>query len=255
MKVVGLQLDIVWENKQANFYTVRRLLEAANVERGSLVVLPEMFATGYSMNVAAIAEGGSHEAETFLGELARRYGVYMLAGVVTTAQDGRGRNEAVVFNPDGSELARYCKLHPFSYADETKYYVPGERIVTFEWAEFTAAPLICYDLRFPEVFRRAIPEGATLFAVIANWPTARESHWLALLRARAIENQAYVVGVNRCGCDPNHSYCGRSLIVDPHGKILADAGNDEGAIAARVDLDALEQYRRKFPALRDIRSQ
>jgi len=115
------------------------------------------------------------------------------------------------------------------------------------------APFVCYDLRFPEVFRIAAARGAQLLAVIANWPSAREAHWLTLLRARAIENQAYVAGVNRCGEDPRLRYTGRSVIIDPRGEVLADAGSDEAVITADIDLADLEEYRRSFPALADMR--
>jgi predicted amidohydrolase len=116
------------------------------------------------------------------------------------------------------------------------------------------SPAVCYDLRFPELFRRAAGGGAELLAVIANWPVAREGHWATLLAARAIENQAYVAGCNRVGADGNglvHS--GRSRIVDPRGEVLADAGGEETIIRAKVDVDALREYRRKLPFLADMR--
>jgi predicted amidohydrolase len=114
-------------------------------------------------------------------------------------------------------------------------------------------PTICYDLRFPELYRATGVRGAELICVIANWPAARESHWLTLLKARAIENQAYVAGVNRCGRDPNVEYSGRSQIIDPRGEVVADAGSAETIIAAELDREALRAYRAKFPALNDAR--
>ena len=145
--------------------------------------------------------------------------------------DGRGRNEAVVFNPEGKLICRYAKIHPFSFGGESKHYAPGTEIVSFQWHDFVAAPFICYDLRFPEVFRIATRRGAHLIAVIANWPAKRVSHWVALLQALAIENQAYVVGVNRVGNDPKLGYPGRSLIVDPQGEIVAE-GSDREFVSA-----------------------
>jgi len=114
-------------------------------------------------------------------------------------------------------------------------------------------PAVCYDLRFPELFRTPAARGAELICVIANWPAARESHWLALLKARAIENQAYVAAVNRCGRDPNVEYAGRSQIIGPRGEVLEDAGNGEAVIAAELDATLLRQYRGQFPALGDVR--
>ncbi len=115
------------------------------------------------------------------------------------------------------------------------------------------APLVCYDLRFPEIFRRAAVQGATLLVVIANWPAPRVAHWRQLLIARAIENQAYVVGVNRAGSDPKLVYPGSSLVIDPRGAIVAELDDRPGLLTATLDLAALEEYRRQFPALADIR--
>src|SRR5580704_17942421 len=223
MQIIGCQTDIVWQDKLANHDRVRELLSSSPIEPGALVLLPEMFATGFSMHVDVIAEPLGGEMQTFLAELAKQLRSYVMGGVVTRAADGRGRNEAVVYDPDGRQVTRYCKLHPFSYAGETKYYQAGEAGAQFACHGFQVAPFVCYDLRFPEIFRRAVRGGAQLLAVIANWPQPRESHWLALLRARAIENQAYVVGVNRAGADPNVRYSGHSLIVGPRGETLAEA--------------------------------
>ena len=253
MNIICCQLDIVWEDKGANLAKVQKLLAQANPVAGSLVVLPEMFATGFSMNVTGICEGTPPEVELFVGETARRQRVFLLAGVVNRGPDGRGRNEAVVFGPDGQLVARYAKIHPFSCGGETQHYAAGSELATFDWSGCRVAPFICYDLRFPEIFRSAVRRGTQLFAVIANWPAKREHHWVALLQARAIENQAYVVGVNRCGSDPQQAYGGRSLVVDPQGQVVLDAGAGETVVSADVDLEALRAWRRDFPALRDMR--
>ncbi|HZP83638.1 MAG TPA: carbon-nitrogen family hydrolase [Chthonomonadaceae bacterium] len=252
MNVVGCQLDIVWENKAATHARVRALLEAQPPAKGSLLVLPEMFATGFSMAPEKIAEGEARESERFLAQIAEEFGVAVVGGVVNLGPDGRGRNEAVVFGSNGREIARYQKMHPFTFGGESKHYSSGDKPLLFPYQEFTVAPFVCYDLRFPEVFRSAVRQGAQVFVVIANWPQPREQHWMTLLQARAIENQAYVVGVNRCGSDPKLAYSGRSQIVDPKGVVLADAGNAEGLISAELDLSALRDYRRTFPALEDM---
>lgn len=254
MVVACCQLDIAWEDKARNHARVAALLDAAPPPPGSLLLLPEMFATGFSMDVARTTEGSERSSERFLASLARERGLTIVAGVVTTAADGRGRNEALVVGPGGHEAARYCKLHPFSYGGEARHFAAGQGVVTFEWSGCTVAPFVCYDLRFPEAFRAAVRKGAQLLVVIANWPAEREAHWLALLRARAIENQAYVAGVNRCGSDPSLRYSGRSLIVDPRGEVLAEGSTGEGIVRAEIDLAALEAYRRTFPALADMRA-
>ncbi|HYW79854.1 MAG TPA: carbon-nitrogen family hydrolase [Thermoguttaceae bacterium] len=253
MQIIGVQLDIVWEDKRANFEQVDALLAKTEIEPDSLIVLPEMFATGFSMNVATVCEDETRPTGRFLAELAQKHRAYVLGGLVEQAADGRGRNLAVAFDPSGHEIARYCKLHPFSMGGEAEHYLAGDRPVVFPWCGFTVGPLVCYDLRFPEVFRHAVAMGADLLAVIACWPEVRESHWIALLKVRAIENQAYVIGVNRTGSDPRLTYSGRSLIVDPQGEVLADAGNLPGTIRAKLDQGATVRYRRSFPALQDIR--
>jgi omega-amidase len=253
MKLIGIQLNIVWEDKRATFDRARRLIESTRPEPGVLLVFPEMFSTGFSMNVAGIHEGDDRPAEAFLQLLAREYGVYVLGGVVNRGSDGRGLNQAIAFSPQGDELIRYDKMHPFTLGEEGKHYTAGSTVHLFDWKGMSVAPFVCYDLRFPEVFRAAARRKAQLLAVIANWPYPREGHWVTLLQARAIENQAYVIGVNRCGRDPKHSYFGRSLIIDPHGTILADAGAGEGLLSAEIDPDMVDAWRREFPALRDMK--
>ena len=254
MKAVALQFDIVWENKPANFETVHRLLKVAAPDPGSLVVLPEMFATGFSMNTAAIAEQYGGLTEQFLSQTAKEFGICLVAGAAMRGRDGRTRNKALVFSPFGELLAFYAKMRPFTPGGELEYYTPGERPTSFQWQDCTVSTFVCYDLRFPELFRdAAATHRPELFTVIASWPDKRLQHWVTLLQARAIENQAYVVGVNRIGADPYYGYGGRSLIVSPQGEIVADAGVSEGWISAELDLLSLRKYRAGLPFLDDLR--
>jgi len=264
MHVLGVQLDIVWEDKAANHDKVHRLLSAAHPAPGTLVVLPEMFATGFTLNLTEAEDTGES-----VSRLAQEFQVHLLAGVVRrsggprsvvaappSGRDGARpsngfRNEAVLFDPQGRETACYAKMHPFRFAGES--VVPGTDPVVVACGEFKLAPTVCYDLRFPELYRACVRRGATLFAVIANWPTPRLDHWLTLLKARAIENQACVIGVNRCGRDPNLEYPGRSQIISPRGEVLAEAGETEGILRAELDLPTLQAYRQEFPALQDMR--
>jgi predicted amidohydrolase len=252
--IFGVQFDIAWENKSANFATVRRLLSQAAPQKDSLVVLPEMFATGFSMNVDAVAESYGGETEQFLAATAREFGIYLIAGAPMRGRDGRARNKALVFSPAGELLAFYAKMQPFTPGGERDHYVAGEHPVIFRWNECSVSPFVCYDLRFPELFRQAAAaQQPELFVVIASWPDKRIRHWVALLQARAIENQAYVIGVNRIGKDPYYTYCGRSLIIDPQGTILADAGATEGYIFGSLDLANLQKYREGLPFLADMK--
>jgi predicted amidohydrolase len=253
MNIACVQFDIAWENKPANYAKVVSLLRGANVSRGSLVLLPEMFVTGFSMNVPAIAEEQGGPTERFVASTARELGVFLLAGVVTSGADGRGRNECVVFSPEGELLARYCKMQPFTLSGESACYEAGEAPAMFQCGGISVAPFICYDLRFPEVARSAAKQRPHLMTFIANWPNTRLHHWPRLLQARAIENQCYVAGVNRIGDDPRYKHSGRTMIVDPHGEILVDAGAAECVIQAKIDPQWLAEYRRAFPALDDMR--
>lgn len=254
MTVLGLQMDIAWEEKPANFATVRRMLASAPPARDALVVLPEMFATGFSMNVGLVAEPYQGETERFLSSLAREHGVFLVAGAAIRGKDGRARNKALVFSPAGELIGFYAKMRPFAPGGEAEHYTAGERTVTFRWQDGAVAPFICYDLRFPELFREAAAAARPeLFVVIASWPEKRVSHWVRLLQARAIENQAYVLGVNRVGQDPYYRYPGRSMLVDFNGDILADAGEKEGVVRAELDLAMLRKYREGLPFLKDMR--
>jgi len=252
MELIGLQTEIAWHDRAANHAMVRAMLEAAGPKRGALVVLPEMFASGFSRDVAAATERAA-ESEEFLSALAKEHGIALMAGLATRP-DGCGANESITFGPDGGELARYRKLQPFSLGGEPEAYPAGNRIVTFTWGGFTVAPFICYDLRFPEIFREATARGADLIAVVASWPNRRQHHWSTLLRARAIENMAGVIGVNRAGSDPEFIYAGGSVILGPQAEVLAEAGDAPGFIRADLSPATVAEWRAAFPALRDRRS-
>src|SRR5206468_2732255 len=159
MKLYCCQFDIQWENKEANFAKVRSLLSGASLIPESLVLLPELFATGFSMNVGKIAEGDKSITEKFLSDTARQFRVYLLGGMVAQGKDRRGRNECAYFGPDGTLITRYCKLQPFTLGGESDNYQAGGRVVVTSWQNFSLAPFICYDLRFPEIFRAAMRRG------------------------------------------------------------------------------------------------
>lgn len=251
LNIHALQLDSVWEDKAANFAKVRALLEATPPPAGSLIVLPEMFGTGFTCAVDVSAEPEGGETEVFLQSLAAKHQSCLLGGVVTRGSGGKARNQALAVAPDGSVLARYTKMRPFSMGGEADVHVRGTTPVIFEWGGFKIAPLVCYDLRFPEVAREAVRMGAQVLVYMAAWPVKRFLHWITLLQARAIENQAYIIGVNRTGAEPQFSYNGRSLAVDPHGVIIADAGEREHSISAPIELAVVTSWREQFPGLRD----
>ena len=254
MNVVGIQFDIAWENKAANFQKVRDLIGQANPLRDSLVVLPEMFATGFTMNTQTMAEDYGGETEAFLSDCSRSFGIWIVAGAAMRNRQGTARNKALVYSPEGKLAAYYSKMRPFTVGGEADHYAAGKESIFFQWGQCMVSPFVCYDLRFPELFRQAAEQAKPqLYTVIASWPEKRIHHWVRLLQARAIENQAYVVGVNRIGKDPYYNYPGRSIVVDPNGEIIADAEDQETSIQGTLDLAMLEKYRTGLPFLADMK--
>ncbi|MEM6472030.1 MAG: nitrilase-related carbon-nitrogen hydrolase, partial [Planctomycetota bacterium] len=199
MKWYALQLNMVWQDKSANRNRIRQMLATNRPEPGSLVVLPEMFETGFSMDTSLTGQSPDHDGEAFLRMIAGEFDIAILGGLAAPARNKTSRNEAVAFAPDGTELVRYQKRRPFSVTREGDFYPAGGKPAVFEWQGVRIAPAICYDLRFPELFRDALALDAEAFVVIACWPHVRSEHWVRLLQARAIENLAAVIGVNRCG--------------------------------------------------------
>jgi predicted amidohydrolase len=255
VRVAGVQLDLVWEAPAENLRRADLQVGRAAAEGAQLVVLPEMFATGFSMRAEAMA---AHEAEVFEGlrAMARRHHVWLVAGFAD-AGPGRPRNAATLLDPSGREHARYHKLHPFSLAREHEHFDAGDGLpvvtVTAEdGTRLRVTTLICYDLRFPEPFR-AVAEGTDLFVVIANWPEPRREAWRALLRARAIENQCFVLGVNRVGAGDGLVYRGDSALLDPFGETLAEASGIEARISGTVGGEAVAAARARFGFLADRR--
>ena len=253
MQLIACQHNIQWENREANFDAIRTLLSEYGIKPGALIVLPEMFSSGFSMNVARVAEATPSLTESFLAEIAQEYESWTLGGLVYQLADGKGSNELSVFDPSGHRIGHYQKNHCFSYTGESDHYESGEDVLLFDWQGFKVCPFICYDLRFPELFRRSVKAGADLFPVIANWPDSRVDHWVTLLKARAIENQAFTIGVNRVGKDPKFNYPGHSVIFDPHGTQLALAGISSCCISADIHPQTATEWREEFRALGDMK--
>jgi len=252
LEIALLQQDIAWENVSENHRRAARLLEGAATGGARLAILPEMFSTGFSMDAGRLAQAPGGESEAFLELQAKTLDLWIIASV-PQAGTPRPRNMALVVSPQGT-VARYAKIHPFSYAGEQNHYEAGDRVVTVTVDTVRVTPLVCYDLRFPEPFRVAAAD-TELFVVVANWPELRIEHWKTLLRARAIENQAYVAGVNRVGDGDNLHYTGDSAVVGPLGETLVEGGSEEGVFLANVDPEVVWKLRSRFPALDDRRPQ
>tara|TARA_Y100000589_G_C27173893_1_gene637912 strand:+ start:1611 stop:2504 length:894 start_codon:yes stop_codon:yes gene_type:complete len=251
MQILACQYDIAWEDKQANFRQIDRMLHHEAISPGALIVLPEMFSTGFSFNMDTVAEDTQRPAEQYMAQLAADTESCVIGGVVTRDLSGKGLNQALAMGPDGLAISRFTKLHPFSPAGEHHHFHRGHAPEVFDWQGWRIAMFVCYDLRFPEAFRLASKQDAQVMVVIANFPAKRDHHWRSLLVARAIENQCYIVAVNRIGSDPNAKYCGSSLIVDPMGHIVKDAGSEQKVLNIELEQDNLCEYRKAFPVLRD----
>ena len=254
MMVAGLQMNLAWEDPQENFRRAREMAgRAVAAGEGSLrlLVLPETFATGFSMNAQAMAAFAS-ETRSFLAGLATDHGLHVMGGYAEPA-DPRPANACSIFAPGGEEILHYRKTHPFAMAGEADNYMAGESVETARVEDVSVTALICYDLRFPEPFRPAAP-FTDLYCVIANWPSMRREAWTALLRARAIENQAYVLGVNRVGDGDGKPHTGDSALFDPMGvEVAAAIPNEPGMVLADVDPERVADVRKRLPFLTDRR--
>lgn len=259
-----VQLDIAWDDRSANLARARTLIDAAPVEPGDLIVLPEMFDTGFSTQTEHTidADGASRE---FLRETARRHAATVIGGVTVPGPGPRPFNRACLYTPQGDLGAGYDKAFTFPLGggpqgpgSERERIAAGTALSLADWGDpgtpggpLRVCPLVCYDLRFPELFRRGLDHGAEVFVVIANWPQDRAAHWRALLVARAIENQAFVLGVNRTGSDPSLRYHGGSIAVTPRGEVIAEADAREQVVTVEIDPGAVRSWRAVFPAWRD----
>jgi predicted amidohydrolase len=242
MRVAAVQHDIVWENRDA---TLARLV----LPEADLVVLPEMFAVGFTMS-GEVAETPDGPTTQWLVSQSASTGSW-IGGSIPVVLDGADRpsNVFTLAAPDGA-VHRYAKRHPFSYASEDIHYAPGDAHVTVDVLGVRTTLTICYDLRFVESYW-PVSEQTDLYLVVASWPTPRREHWKTLLRARAIENQAYVVGVNRVGSGGGMDYGGDSAIVDPLGQVLASAADIETVLTADVDPALVAKVRAELPFIED----
>ncbi|MCB1037362.1 MAG: carbon-nitrogen family hydrolase, partial [Acidobacteria bacterium] len=251
LEIAAVQLDIAWEDPPANFRRVETLAERAAQSGARLVALPEMFATGFSMDAEKVSRHGDTTRE-FLADLARRLQIWVLGGYAErpSGSSPRPSNACSLMDPSGHESLRYHKIHPFSLAGEHRHFEGGTSLATAEVEGVRVTPLICYDLRFPEPFRAAAAR-TDLFVVVANWPDPRINAWSTLLEARAIENQAFVLGVNRVGEADGLAHSGRSALIDPLGRPLATVSGQEAVLRGSVEAEEVARVRERFSFLAD----
>jgi predicted amidohydrolase len=253
--VAAIQHDIVWEDHDANFARLAPKIADAAAAGARLVLLAELYSTGFSLETARLAEPVDGPSTRFLADQAAEHGVWV-GGSLPVRPPGAALpyNRFVLAGP-GGERHHYDKRHPFSYGKEDEHYAAGDGLVTIDVDGVRVSPFVCYDLRFADAFW-ALAADTDCYVVVANWPAGRRRHWRTLLAARAIENQAYVVGVNRVGPGGGLEHAGDSAIVGPFGEELAvasDTGDvgEEQTLLAPVDPDHVTAVRAKYPFLRD----
>ncbi len=252
MKVAAIQHDITWEDAATTISALRPQVAAAAATGARLIVLSEMFSVGFTMAPDRVAEPTNGQSSSFLQEMARTHSVW-ICGSVPTVLEGheRARNRLYLFGPAG-QSHHYDKIHPFSFAGEDQHYDGGADFLTVNVEGLRTSFFICYDLRFAnEFWQRAADTDC--FVLPANWPEARRHHWQSLLMARAIENQAYVIGVNRVGEGNGLTYSGDSRIIDPLGEILTSGARTEALLVTEVNPAMVADVRDRFRFMQDRR--
>ncbi len=250
MKIGLVQYNPVWENKEENKRKILNLV-SSNLVDVSLMVFPEMTLTGFTMKSSEFAEDLDGDSFDFFSELSKNKNVHCFAGIVEKEKENYF-NTLIHINNEGELVSKYNKIHPFSYGNEDKNYSKGKNIQITQIGDFKIGLSICYDLRFPELYRLYAKERADALVTIANWPDTRIEHWRQLLKARAIENQCYMIGVNRVGKDPKLNYIGYSGVYDPMGKELVSVKDDEKVIVENIDKNKVCETRDNLPFLNDI---
>lgn len=247
-----VQTELVWEDHEANRRHIADLL-SRHLPQTDIILLPEMFATGFSMNAAKLAETMQGESIVWMQQQARKYDA-LVVGSLIIEDAGKFYNRLCAVHANG-KIDFYNKRHLFRMAHEETYYTAGTEKIIVEHKGWRILPLVCYDLRFPVWSRNALPDGALAYDIllyVANWPEVRGHHWRRMLPARAIENLSYVAAVNRVGVDGKSiTYRGDSVVLDPNGEVLTEMVRGEGIVTATLSAENLKQHREKFAFYKD----
>lgn len=254
LKISLAQMDVKLGRSQENLATVRRFAKVASAQGADVLVLPELWSTGYDLENASGYAAGLDEgvfAETAV--IARQHNLAIIGSCLSKLGEEKYGNTAVFFNKQGAILADYSKIHLFRLMNEHQFLTAGDNLSIAEtsWGKMGLA--ICYDLRFPELFRRYALDACMLTFVPAEWPHPRLAHWQTLLRARAIENQMFIVACNRVGQSKGTDFCGHSCIIDPWGEVLVEGGEEEVLLTVEIDLERVTAVRTTIPIFKDRR--
>jgi omega-amidase len=255
MKIALVSLNQVWEDKKANQLSCQEYIEKASTQKADLVIFPEMTLTGFSMNINLISES-SDQSDTldFFIKHSKRNCIAIAFGMVLR-KDDKATNNLIILDKKGSLLANYSKIHPFSFSGENNYYAGGDRLGFCNIDDAVIGLSVCYDIRFPEIFQ-ALSKNCNLVVTIASWPEKRIKHWNTLLEARAIENQLFMIGVNRTGTDRNGlSYIKSSVVFDPAGEIIESNHSYRDMDIYNLDLSETRDVRNGFPVQQDRKTE
>lgn len=254
MKIATVSLNQTWENKESNIERIQDLMLEVSPYCPDLVVFPEMTLTGFTMNTDVMAEDcASSRSIDFFSGIAQKYNTNIAFGIILNTRK-KPTNDLLVVSSAGNVIARYEKIHPFSYSGETEHFSKGEKVVMLKIKEFSIGLTICYDLRFPELYQSLSKECSAIIN-IANWPAKRVSDWQLLLHARALENQCYMIGVNRTGVDGNGiDYVKSTAVIDPRGKDLTPVSVSDEIDIYDLNQDVVSSYRDSFPVKKDRRT-
>jgi len=256
LKLALLQMDIKAGDPESNYKKADRMLrEAVSSEvKPDIIILPEMWNTGYALNeIERLADKDGIVTKAFLSAFCKEHGVIAVGGSIAELREDGVYNTSYVFGRNGELMGQYAKMHLFRLMEEEKYLKAGQSMGRLEVEGDEAGVMICYDIRFPELFRSLALGGAKLAFVPAEWPNPRLHHWRTLLTARAIENQMFVVACNRCGTSGDTSFFGHSVIIDPWGETVAEAGEEEGILTGDISLDLVDEVRSRIPVFEDRR--
>lgn len=254
LRVALGQYNVGWQDPAASLERAARVIGRAAEAGARLVVLPEMAPTGFTMEAAAHAEPIDGPGARRIADLAREAGVWVLAGMATCGTGGGYHNSALLVDPRGALAAEYRKQKMFAFGGEDRAYAPGTGPIVATVEGVRVSPFVCYDLRFPELFR-AVARETDVLVCIANWPAERQVHWDVLVRARAIENQSWMVAVNRVGRGGGLVFTGGSAAYDPWGEpivLATDADTTELALFVDVDVEKVAEIRSRYPFLKDM---
>lgn len=244
------QIDIAWEDSYKNMKKVEELVNKASENKVELILFPEMALTGFTMDINKLSLS-QEQIISWIKQVAINNNINIGLGFAIKV-DEKGKNKYVIVSKEGKVLTLYTKIHPFSYSKEDDKYYSGNEICICKIKEFQITPFICYDLRFPEIFQIASKESQ-IITVAASWPKSREQHWITLLKARAIENQCYIIGINRVGLGDDLQYSGASIFVSPSGEILNEINSEEMLIIQDLRMKEITQVKDSFDIKKDRR--